>query len=97
MAWRIGIALLGLLIVVVGLALLALPGPGWVIIFLGLGVWSTEFEWAERLLAYARGRVERWTYWMMAQPRIMQAAIGAAALVLLALVALAGWWTVRSL
>ena len=43
-----------LLIVVGGLALVPLPGPGWVIVFIGLAIWASEFEWAQRLLDFAR-------------------------------------------
>ncbi|MEP6599490.1 MAG: TIGR02611 family protein [Actinomycetota bacterium] len=94
LAWRICIALLGLVIVVVGVILLPLPGPGWLIIFVGLGVWSTEFKWAERLLRYARRHVHRWTDWAMRQPRFVQSAIAAAGLVLLVGGALATWWVI---
>jgi len=37
-----------------GLALVPLPGPGWLIVFLGLGIMATEFAWAERLLDFGR-------------------------------------------
>ncbi len=30
--------------------MLALPGPGWLTIALGLGLLSREFDWARRLL-----------------------------------------------
>ena len=62
--YRIAVAIVGLLIVLVGILLLPLPGPGWLVIFLGLGVLATEFTWARRLLRYARGQVRRWTAWV---------------------------------
>jgi uncharacterized protein (TIGR02611 family) len=37
-----------------GLALLVLPGPGWVLIFVGLSVLGTEYVWAQRLLRVAK-------------------------------------------
>jgi len=33
-----------------GLAMLALPGPGWLTIAAGLAVLAREFSWARRLL-----------------------------------------------
>lgn len=57
--WRGVVLLVGLLIVGIGILLLPLPGPGWVIIFLGLGVLAAEFPWARRLLTRARGYYER--------------------------------------
>ena len=38
------------------LALLVLPGPGWVTIILGLMILAREFAWAERMLERARRR-----------------------------------------
>ena len=61
LAWRIGVTVLGLAIIAVGIVLLPLPGPGWLIIFAGLGLLATEYEWAARLLRYARDEVKRWT------------------------------------
>jgi uncharacterized protein (TIGR02611 family) len=52
---RIAIVLVGVLIVVVGLALSApgVPGPGIAVILIGLGFLALEFDWAERLLERA--------------------------------------------
>src|SRR6476660_6972943 len=49
------IAVLGLIVVLVGLALVPLPGPGWLIVIAGLAIWAVEFRWARRLLAFVRG------------------------------------------
>ena len=95
--WRVGVALIGLLIVIAGVILLPLPGPGWLIIFLGLGIWATEFVWAERLLRRTRDLVRSWAVWVGAQPRWLQAVIAGAGLVLVAGVALAAWlWYQRN-
>ncbi len=58
---------LGTLIVLIGLSLVPLPGPGWLIVIIGLFVISSEFQWAQRLLHFVRVNVERWTQWVMAQ------------------------------
>jgi uncharacterized protein (TIGR02611 family) len=89
--WRVGVALIGLLIVIAGVILLPLPGPGWLIIFLGIGVWATEFVWAERLLGRTRDFVRSWAVWVGVQPRWLQAVIAGAGFVLVAGVAVAAW------
>jgi uncharacterized protein (TIGR02611 family) len=40
----------GFAVVAAGLAMLVLPGPGLLVIAVGLGVLALEFAWAERLL-----------------------------------------------
>jgi len=42
-----------------GVALLVLPGPGWLLIFVGLGILSTEYMWARRLLDTAKRKAEQ--------------------------------------
>ena len=47
-----------------GLVMLVTPGPGWLFIFLGLGIWSTEFEWAHRLnMRIKRAALRMWRWW----------------------------------
>jgi uncharacterized protein (TIGR02611 family) len=55
---RIGFALLGFLVVLAGLAMLVLPGPGLLVIAVGLGILALEFAWAERLLERTVDRME---------------------------------------
>jgi uncharacterized protein (TIGR02611 family) len=51
---RILVTAVGGFLVIVGVALLVLPGPGWLLIFIGLGILATEYVWAERLLKTAK-------------------------------------------
>ncbi len=74
--YRIVVAVVGLVIVAVGLAAVPLPGPGWLIVFLGLGVWATEFVWAARLLNWARGKLDSWNEWLKRQPLWVKLAVG---------------------
>jgi uncharacterized protein (TIGR02611 family) len=46
----IGAAIVGGTLIAVGVVLLVLPGPGLVLIALGVAVLATEFAWAERVL-----------------------------------------------
>jgi uncharacterized protein (TIGR02611 family) len=64
LAYRIGVGVVGTLIVVLGLALVPLPGPGWLIVFVGLGILATEFAWAERVLDFARRTLKSWLRWL---------------------------------
>jgi uncharacterized protein (TIGR02611 family) len=54
---RVGIVVVGTLVLLVGLALLALPGPGLVVVALGLGLLATEIPFAARLLERIKGRL----------------------------------------
>lgn len=83
-AVRVIIGLLGLLIIAVGILLLPLPGPGWVIIFGGLAIWSLEFAWAARLRRFAMRHLSSWTAWVGRQPWWIRVLIGLALFVLIA-------------
>lgn len=56
--WRLVATTIGCAIVLVGLAMLVLPGPGWVLIFLGLAVLATEYAWAHRLLVFTKNKAQ---------------------------------------
>jgi uncharacterized protein (TIGR02611 family) len=47
---RVIVAIFGFLVVLAGVAMLVLPGPGLLVIAIGLGTLALEFVWAERLL-----------------------------------------------
>jgi uncharacterized protein (TIGR02611 family) len=49
-AKRLIIFIAGVAVLLAGLAMLALPGPGVLVIVLGLVILATEFAWAERVL-----------------------------------------------
>ena len=51
--YRWAFVLLGLAVLGVGIAMLALPGPAFVVIPIGLAILSLEFAWAEHLLEKA--------------------------------------------
>lgn len=81
--------------IVVGIVLLPLPGPGWVIIFAGLGLLATEYEWAQRLLGYVRTQLARWARWLSGRNRFIQTLVGISGIAVLAAIALFGWWWYR--
>jgi uncharacterized protein (TIGR02611 family) len=51
---RIAVGIVGGLVTVVGVIALVVPGPGWLIIFAGLGILATEFAWAAYVLEHAK-------------------------------------------
>jgi uncharacterized protein (TIGR02611 family) len=51
---RIAVSIVCLVLVLAGLVMLVLPGPGLLLIFAGLAVLATEYVWAQRMLNYAK-------------------------------------------
>ena len=95
--WRVFIAITGGLVLVAGLIMIPFPGPGWLVVFLGIGIWGTEFAWAQRLLKWTRARVNAFTTWTMARPawqRVLGsvAALGVTIAVLVLAAAYQGWF-----
>lgn len=55
---RIGRVVLGILLLVAGVAMLVLPGPGILAIFLGITFLAHEFHWARRVQNWMKNRYE---------------------------------------
>jgi uncharacterized protein (TIGR02611 family) len=55
---KFGVGVAGAVVTVLGVALSlpGIPGPGFLVILLGLGILSLEFEWADRLRARLQAR-----------------------------------------
>jgi len=49
----------GFTLLAIGVAMLVTPGPGWLTIFLALGILAAEFVWAKRLLENLKKRGEQ--------------------------------------
>ncbi len=79
-ALKVTVALLGAIVVAVGIALIPLPGPGWAIVILGLAIWAIEFVWARHLLHFTRQQVTSWTRWVGRQPLALRFLLGAVGL-----------------
>jgi uncharacterized protein (TIGR02611 family) len=54
--YRVIVLIVGVLVALAGVAMLVLPGPGWVVIFVGVAILASEYAWAHRLLQ----RVKSW-------------------------------------
>jgi tellurite resistance protein TerC len=55
-AKRLAIGVVGGSVLLVGIAMIVLPGPAFVVIPLGLGILGLEFAWARGWLEKARNR-----------------------------------------
>ncbi len=58
MPYRVAFVVLAFAILLGGIALIPLPGPGWAIVFVGLGMLALEFKWAENLMEKVLDRLE---------------------------------------
>lgn len=69
----VGIA--GGIVLLLGLIMVPYPGPGWLVVFAGLAILSTEFEFAARIRRYARGKYRAWMDWVKRQVWYVRALI----------------------
>jgi uncharacterized protein (TIGR02611 family) len=65
--FRALIGIVGGVVLIAGIIMIPYPGPGWVVVFIGLAILAQEFPWAERALYYARGKYDRWLEWVKLQ------------------------------
>lgn len=59
--WRMIVIVVGSTVLIAGLLMLVLPGPGIVVLIAGLAILATEFVWAARLLERAKEHATRVT------------------------------------
>jgi uncharacterized protein (TIGR02611 family) len=88
-AERVATEVLGWTVVVVGIVLWPLPGPGLLIILAGITILARQHAWARRLLAPLREKaVEAARFGVATWPRITLSALGGVWLAVLGVV----WW-----
>ena len=58
LARRIAIFAIGGTVLVLGLLMIVLPGPAFIVIPIGLAILATEFLWARRLLKRLKRKIE---------------------------------------
>lgn len=78
--WVVGIV--GVAITIGGLILVPAPGPGWVIVFVGIAILASEFERAQRLLTWGKARLTDWNEWLAPKPLWFKGLVGLVTLVL---------------
>lgn len=97
MAYRAAWVVAGFLLVVAGFALFVLPGPGVLVVAVGLTMLSFEFIWAARALDHAAERAERMREAAQRASRtrrLVAVALALAVVATAAAVAVA-WWRLR--
>lgn len=88
LGYRIAVGVIGALVLAAGVLAIPYPGPGWLIVFAGLGILASEFEWAHRLLRFARTKYDAFMDWFSRQSLLVKG-VGA---VLTGLIVLATLW-----
>ena len=58
-AKRLIVAVVGFTLLLIGIAMLVLPGPAFVVIPLALAILATEFIWARNLLKKVRNKLQQ--------------------------------------
>lgn len=58
-ARKLIIALIGLSVLLIGIAMTLLPGPAVIVIPVGLGILATEFVWAKNLLDKLKDKLKK--------------------------------------
>lgn len=58
-AKRLIIAVVGFTVLLIGIAMIVLPGPAFIVIPLGLGILAVEFVWARHLLEKVRAKITK--------------------------------------
>lgn len=92
LALKIGIGVLGALVIALGIVLIPFPGPGWAIVILGLAIWAVEFVWAKNLLEFTKRNVKAWTSWIGRQSLPVRALLGIVGMIFVAAIV---WASVR--
>ena len=97
-AKRYSIAAAGFLVLAIGVVLMPLPGPGVLVVLLGVLILATQFEWAERRVNQVRrvalrGAADSVKSW----PRILLSVLGVVSLIGLGVLwclhpAAPSWW-----
>ncbi|MCV7358086.1 TIGR02611 family protein [Mycolicibacterium fluoranthenivorans] len=65
--YRVVVAVVGTVVLAVGIVAIPYPGPGWAIVFLGLAILATEFRAAQVALHWAKLRYEAVMAWFARQ------------------------------
>lgn len=90
---RISLTVVGFAIIGLGVALIPLPGPGWVIVIAGMAVLALEYSWAHRLMTFTKRQVAAWLHWVGRQALWLRALIGLAGFVFISAVV---WFSLKS-
>jgi uncharacterized protein (TIGR02611 family) len=84
--YRLVVGAVGTVVTVAGLVMVPFPGPGWLVVFVGVGILASEFDWAKRLLAFGKAKLKAWNDWLRPKALWFKALVGLATLALVALI-----------
>lgn len=69
---KVGVSMAGFIVLACGIIMIPYPGPGWLVVFAGLGILSTEYDWAKRVLHFAKSKYDAWEHWVSKQHRYVR-------------------------
>ncbi|WP_328397229.1 TIGR02611 family protein [Nocardia sp. NBC_00416] len=72
LGYRVGVAVVGTAVFVVGVVTIPFPGPGWALVFAGIGILATEFAVARRALVWLRDKYRRGMAWYISRGPLIQ-------------------------
>jgi uncharacterized protein (TIGR02611 family) len=84
--YRTVVGVVGTVVVVAGLVMVPFPGPGWLVVFIGVGILASEFDWAKRLLDFGKAKLHAWNEWVKPQPLWVKALLALATAVLVGVI-----------
>ena len=90
--WRIGVGVVGGLLLLVGVLAIPGPGQGWALVFLALAILSTEFSWANRARTALWVRLGRARRLYAAASPARRALLSVSLVVLVAVCLTLAWW-----
>ncbi len=62
--YRVAVGIAGLILIALGFVTGPLPGPGGIpLVLLGLAIWSSEFEWAHKLMMSLKAHLHSFRQW----------------------------------
>lgn len=64
---RLIIKVIGFTLLLIGLAMIVLPGPAFIVIPIALGILATEFIWAKKLLDRIKSQASNMREWVSKQ------------------------------
>ncbi|HEV3475474.1 MAG TPA: PGPGW domain-containing protein [Actinomycetota bacterium] len=91
-AVRVGVTIVGFVVLIAGVVMLVAPGPGVLVVIAGLALLATEYTWAEKFLHRAREKTEAGFHAATASPARIALSV---ALTLGAITAVILWWFYR--
>jgi uncharacterized protein (TIGR02611 family) len=56
---KLVISVIGFTVLLIGLAMVVLPGPAFIVIPIGLGILAAEFVWARKFLEKVRNKFQK--------------------------------------